>query len=176
MGFPSFASGDVLTASDMNAVGLWLVKTQTVGSAVASVTVTGAFSSTYDAYRIHIFGVNGSAGTDMKFTLGATATGYYGSYYYDLFNGAGTGTARFNNAANTQVGGVGTSAEQNAQFDIFNPNKTARTSWSGNWYGNGYSGWFSGVVDNATSYTAFTITPVAGTFTGGTIKVFGYRN
>ena len=176
MGFPTFASGDVLTATDMNAVGLWLVKTQTVGSAVASVTVTGAFSSSFDAYRIHIFGVNGSAGTDMKFTLGATATGYYGSYYYDLFNGATTGTARFNNAANTQVGGVGTSAEQNAQFDIFNPNKTARTSWSGNWYGNGYSGWFSGVVDNATSYTAFTITPVAGTFTGGTIKVFGYRN
>ena len=166
----------VVSMSTSLAPGLVLLKTQTVGSAVASVTVTDAFSSTYDAYRIQIFGINGSTVTDMKFTLGSTSTGYYGSYYYDLFNGSVTGTARYNNAANTQVGGVGTSAEQNAHFDIFNPNKTARTSWSGNWYGNGYSGWFSGVVDNATAYTAFTLTPVAGTFTGGTIKVFGYRN
>jgi hypothetical protein len=147
----------------------------TVGNSVGSVTVNGVFSSLYDNYRVHIFGVNGSTGTDMKFTLGATATGYYGSYYYDLWNASSTGTKRFGNAANTEVGGVGTAAEQNAHFDIFNPNKIARTSWSGNWYGNGYSGWFSGVVDNVTSYTSFTLTPVAGTLTGGTIKVYGYR-
>jgi len=48
MTYPSFTSGDILTAADMNAVGLWLVKTQTVGTAVSSVQVTGAFSSTYD--------------------------------------------------------------------------------------------------------------------------------
>ncbi len=48
MTYPSFSAGDILTAADMNAVGLWLVKTQTVGTAVASVTVTDAFSSTYD--------------------------------------------------------------------------------------------------------------------------------
>jgi len=46
MTFPVFASGDVLNASDMNGVGLWLVKTQAVGSGVASVTVTGHLAPT----------------------------------------------------------------------------------------------------------------------------------
>ena len=45
MSFPVFASGDVLNASDMNGVGLWLVKTQTIGTGVSSVVVTGAFSA-----------------------------------------------------------------------------------------------------------------------------------
>jgi hypothetical protein len=38
---PDFSSGAVLTAAQMNSVGLWLVKTQTVGTAVSSVAVTG---------------------------------------------------------------------------------------------------------------------------------------
>ena len=45
---PTFSSGSVLTAAQMNAVGLWLVKTQTVGTAVSSVSVTDVFSSNYD--------------------------------------------------------------------------------------------------------------------------------
>ena len=52
MTYPVFATGDVLNASDMNAVGLWLVKTQTIGSGVGSVAVTGAFSADYDNYKI----------------------------------------------------------------------------------------------------------------------------
>jgi hypothetical protein len=47
-----WASGEVLTAADLNAyAGLILVKTQTIGTAVSSVTVTGAFSSTFQNYR-----------------------------------------------------------------------------------------------------------------------------
>jgi hypothetical protein len=38
---PDFSSGAVLTAAQMNSVGLWLVKTQTVGTTVSSVAVTG---------------------------------------------------------------------------------------------------------------------------------------
>jgi hypothetical protein len=49
----------------------------TIGSAVSSVTVNGAFSSTYDNYRIIISGGVGSTANNIGFTLGATTTGYY---------------------------------------------------------------------------------------------------
>ena len=57
---PTFSSGAVLTAAQMNSVGMWLVKTQTVGTAVSSVTVTGAFSADYDNYLILMSGGTGS--------------------------------------------------------------------------------------------------------------------
>jgi hypothetical protein len=36
-------------------------------------------------------------------------------------------------------------------------------------------GVFGGYLNDATSYTAFTITASSGTMTGGTITVYGYR-
>jgi beta-lactamase class D len=36
--------------------------------------------------------------------------------------------------------------------------------------------WFQGFLNNTTSYTAFTLNLASGTFTGGTIRVYGYRN
>ena len=75
MGYPDFAPGDVLTAADMDAVGLWLVKTQTVGTGVSSVTVTGAFSSTYDNYFVTYTGGTGSTQTPLRIQMGSTTTG-----------------------------------------------------------------------------------------------------
>ena len=57
--------------------GLTLISTTTIGTTVSSVTVSGAFSSTYDNYRINIVGGIASVGDNCNLTLGATATGYY---------------------------------------------------------------------------------------------------
>lgn len=52
MAIKTFTTGEVLTASDTNTYlansGLVFVKSQTIGSAVTSVTVSDAFSATYD--------------------------------------------------------------------------------------------------------------------------------
>jgi hypothetical protein len=40
---------------------------------------------------------------------------------------------------------------------------------------NGEAGAGGGILNNSTSYTAFTITPASGTYTGGTIYVYGYK-
>ncbi len=86
MSYPVFATGDVLNASDMNAVGLWLVKSQTIGTGVSSVTVTGAFSANYDRYKITVSGGVASTPLDIRLTLGSTATGYYGFLFYRAYN------------------------------------------------------------------------------------------
>jgi hypothetical protein len=72
------ALGDAIDATVYaQSSALVLVKSQVIGSAVASVAVTGAFSTTYDAYKIVIANTVTSAASTINITLGSTATGYY---------------------------------------------------------------------------------------------------
>ena len=174
---PVFSSGAVLTAAQMNSVGMWLVSKTTIGSAVATVTTGTVFSSDYDNYRVIIRGVKSSIITELLINFGATTTGYYGSMYFDSYTGAATGTLRRNNGANLYIGGVETAlGEQVISMDIANPFIASSTSINGGYYGNTYSGWSGGTQASATSFTTLTVRPAAGTITGGTITVYGYRS
>jgi hypothetical protein len=179
MSYPSFITGEILTAADMNAVGLWLVKSQTVGSGVASVTVTGAFSADYDNYKIVYTDGGASSTSNISLTLGSTSTSYYGFLTYGvptLTAPLGVGS---NNTASFNYAGDTTSNGATVEVDLFNPYKTMRTQLASRYMGTGAGaafGSYQGLLDNSTSYTAFTLTPGVGTFTGGTIRVYGYRN
>jgi hypothetical protein len=177
MTFPVFASGDVLNASDMNAVGLWLVKTQAVGSGVASVTVTGAFSADYDNYLVTYDGGTASTGTQLAMKLGSTATGYYGTLIYAQYS-ATTVLANVpdNNAVRWNYVGDAQTTWTHLAVRLSNPYKTTRTVFSCTYNAATVSGTTNGFLDNATSYTAFDIIAGTGTLTGGTIRVYGYRN
>jgi hypothetical protein len=179
-----FTAGQILTSDDMNetgsavnGLGLFMIKTQTVGNAVATVTVSSAFSADYENYRVIIEGVKSSLGGNLLINFGATTTGYYGSLYYDSYTGASTGALRRNNGANLQCGTAeNTLAEQITSMDIGNPFAAASTSLSGTYYGNAFSGWFAGTQASTTSFTSLTIRADGGTLTGGVIRVYGYRN
>jgi hypothetical protein len=155
--------------------GLRLIKKQTVGSAVTSVTVTGAFSAAYEAYRIVVVGVDASAVAANTIKFGSANTNYYYSNYYDSYTGSATGTDRNNNTLGFIQCGIGSTADDsNVSFDVISPFLTKRTTVSGNYFGNVYTGFFGGTLADTTSYTAFTFGPLSGTFTGGTIYVYGY--
>jgi len=181
MSYPSFSVGEVLTASDMNAVGLWLVKTQTVGTGVTTVTVTDAFSANYDNYKIIYSNGTGSTLADLRVTLGGVGTT---SYFGSLF-----GTS-LNTSAFVGIGSLGqtswlycgfaTSGYALMDANIYMPfvsgkNKFISTAWGYNNAGGGYS-MFAGEMVNTSQLSSITITPSAGTLTGGTIRVYGYRN
>lgn len=180
MTFPVFASGDVLNASDMNAVGLWLVKTQTIGSAVSSVAVTGAFSSDYENYLITVSGGSATSGQGLGLQFGSTTTGYYGFLVYGVYTSTAVTGANFNNT--TSFPDVGTCFTQGLHMvcDVVAPNlakatvctwNSARPATTGVQYSGG------GFIDNSTQYTGFTLTVGGGaTMTGGTIRVYGRRN
>lgn len=176
MTYPVFTNGTVLPASDLNAIGLWLVKSQTIGSGVSSVTVTDAFSSSYDNYRIVIASPDASGdGAFYYLQLGTTATGYYGSCFYDNYNGASTGTARRNNSSLWEIGVSGSLSNTEISLDIASPNLAKETSINGTYTGGGWSGWFGGYQSASTQFTSLVLTIQSGTFTGGTISVYGYR-
>jgi hypothetical protein len=181
MTFPVFLAGDVLRAQDMNAVGLWLVKSQVVGTGVSSVTVTGAFSADYQNYRIVYTGGAGSTtSSPLNLKLGSATTNYFNSAVYTIFATAALGTVNNNNAlpyfhyAGTADSNIGTFLT----VDIYNPfDSTKNTGYGGPFVvtdvGGGTTG---GIHKSNTSFSEFTLTPGAGTITGGTIRVYGYRN
>lgn len=178
MGYPNFTAGDVLTASDMNAVGLYLVKTQTVGTGVSSVNVTGAFNADFANYRITWTGGTCSTTATIRMVLGAAATGYYAQTIYQAFASSLTPLANVpdNNAVRWNYVGAGNTNFASVRLDLFNPQATTRTLMSGSYIDPTNGGNINGFLDNATSYTDFTLSPNAGTITGGTIRVYGYRN
>jgi hypothetical protein len=175
MPVPDFSPGEILTASAMDQVGLWLVKTQTIGTAVSSVEVTSAFSSTYDNYLITVNGGTPSTASVLRMTLGATVT----NYYYSLIFSAWNATPLSEGATNSLLWtGVGLSRTNGMQMtcNLYNPNRAMGTTMTAPRVTTSEAGTVMGFLDNSTQYTSFTISPSAGTLTGGTIRVYGYRS
>jgi len=85
-------------ATPTSASGLTFIKSQTIGSAVSSVTVTGAFSATYDNYLITI---NGGAGS------GWTASYYSTSNHSGYINLQNPFLSKNTTIDTTAIGGTG---------------------------------------------------------------------
>ena len=175
---PTFSSGAVLTAAQMNGVGLWLVKTQTVGTAVSSVTVTGAFSADYDNYLIVMSGGTGSAAHSSGIQLGASTTGYYTFLNFgDVATPTPLGAGRSNQSFAAWLGGCsGAGQAAHLTCQVLNPFKAMYTKiLNGTYQNSNIYGTSQGEHRVATSYTSFILIPDAGTLTGGTIFVYGYK-
>ena len=175
MTYPVFASGDVLNASDMNGVGLWLVKSQTVGTGVSSVTVTGAFPSDYNAFKVVYQGGVASTGTTIGITLGASATGYSMSLPYVTYGSASPAGTSVSGGTYWALVGYGTASGMGLNVDIFDPNLARFTRGFGWYVSEAEAGAWAGIHKVATAYTDMTLSFFGGTATGGTVSVYGYR-
>jgi hypothetical protein len=157
--------------------GLTLVKKQTVGSGVSSVVVSDAFNANYDNYKIVINGITASATHTTGLVLGSTTNLYYDCLVYNSLGASGVITIS-NNAGTTwryvgggSTGGTYLSVELS---DPFASRATKATSAYMDLTGGGSIGTWQGFQLSNTSFTSFTLTPAAGTWTGGTVYVYGY--
>jgi hypothetical protein len=165
--------GTALNSNDY--AGLVLVKKQTIGSGVSSVTVTDAFSATYENYKIIISGGNGSTEENGFFKLGASTTNYYGSLVYTTPSSNTVLGASDNNAVQFGYAWKATSTGLAAQIELNAPFLAEPTIISGVWAGLSANGRYTGYHSPATSYTSFIVNLGGGaTMTGGTIYVYGY--
>lgn len=176
---PTFSSGAILTAAQMNAVGLWLVKSQTIGTAVPSVTVTSAFSADFENYLITISGGTASANGGIAMQLNNSGSNTYseaGTYgNYGINSGVGYNPAAAFSWTDTLVGGTTTYSGSVFLSSPFASKAT--TGWTdATSQASFYK--FSLIDTSTNSSTGFTFTPLTGgsTLTGGTIRVYGYRN
>jgi len=175
MTYPTFNNGDTLPASDLNAIGLWLVKTQTIGTGVSSVVVTGAFSADYDNYLITVSGGVGSANLGLDIQFGATVSGYKSSFLFTFYSATVGAIGTSSGTAIAYVGG-GTTSSLSGYITVQNPFLAEETFVQATSTTGVYSGNATGQLPNTTSYTGFTLVSAGGTITGGTIRVYGYRN
>lgn len=183
MGYPVFASGDVLTAADMNAVGLWLVKTQTLSG--TSTQINDCFSSNYQSYKVVFSNLTFSTESLMTLRLVAGTTPNQTNNYYasglqvtpgGVVTGIGAGPATYWHTAISASPVAGGTV-----LDIHNPNLTAATSFSGQGTDTRTNGaphrTTGGFFDGTTSFAGLWVSTLNGGYTlGGTVRVYGYRN
>ena len=157
-----------------SASGLTLVKSQTIGSAVSSVTVTDAFSSTYDAYRVTMTGGTSSGSLELVLTFGSTTSGYKWGFSVSTYNST---LSTYGSTSDSAIYAFRAPADGlNNAFDVSNPNLAKNTVVNGYGFDSGQYNLVRGIVPNTTQYTAFTIAATSGNLTGGTIRVYGYQN
>jgi len=158
--------------------GLVLVKSQVVGSAVASVTVTSCFSAAYVNYRVLYVGGVASASGGSLFARGAQGTGTNVVFAGDYVDLTGTRSGLGSAATTYFTIGLTGSSQQTCTFDMSQPFLAAQTGYASNsfsWGGGvGYNTRTGGTDVQTTSSTGLIIAPSSGTITGGTVYVYGY--
>lgn len=182
MPVPVFSAGEVLTAANMNAVGLWLVKSSDFTTA-STCPMQSVFSSNYLNYLVKIT-MTGSANSNFSlvFYTGTnteyTAANYfrYGAYYgsgaWSNFQLSSTDSVFVNNHASTAAN------ISSSDLSIFAPNNSSfRTnlrndSWDAQ---TGLVIRTENTIDTTSAFTGFVLKPATGTLTGR-IRVYGYRD
>lgn len=159
--------------------GLQLIKTQEIGTGVSSVTVTDAFSATYDNYKIVVTGGSPSANCLYSMQIGGVTSGYTYQFIYSTYGSTGLASSGSNGGGASYLYlGAGTASNGTSiDVNIGSPFLSKITTFN-NFYtemnAGGISGSCTGFLNTTASYTSFSIFPNVGTMTGGTIAVYGY--
>ena len=156
--------------------GLTLLSTTTVGTTVSTVTVSGAFSSAYENYKITFNGGSASASDqNVLMVLGSTTTGYYSIRSGYRYAASAFDFVDANNGSAWSPGAyVGTNPTLN--MDVLQPNLAGITLFNGSVNAGAGIAFSAGYQSASTQFTAFTLSNSSGTFTGGKIRVYGYTN
>jgi hypothetical protein len=180
--------GDAIDATvfAIPAGGLVLINATTIGTTVSSVQIDNCFTSTYANYRI-VVSINAcsAADTNVLFRLVDATTPVSSANYEYAAVGLSTGnvTENKNGAAETSFT-LGSTSSSNAGFglslDIYKPQlafATSATYQSINGYNTGrvYVNNGGAKFSLTTQLEGFQILSSSGTFTGGTVAVYGYR-
>lgn len=181
---PNFTAGAVLTAAQMNKIGLWHITTVTGGNGAASVPVTGVFSADFIDYKISITGGTIATAQNLRMRLGSSGTNiYYAGYVLLPYNSTGGVVGGGDNGGSywTQVGYIGATTGAEANITVTSPYLAQRTGFTcqhGQFITTAGQGGLTGAGyhNAATSYTDFTIFTTSGNFTSDiTITVYGYN-
>jgi hypothetical protein len=181
MTFPTFSSGEVLRAADMNAVGMWKV-----GGGNLSGTATdflGVFSNQYTNYRVVVSQGTLSAATDfcLNFLLGTSPIAS-NAFYYGYVGLSSGGAASNQSGGAIALGRTGAYTSGGGQmfvtsFDIYAPNVATWTRWAGQACNqadlgarNGGGHW----ADN-TQFTGLRLQSAGGQTITGVVEIYGYR-
>jgi len=181
---PDFTTGQVLTAAQMNAVGLWLIKTQTLNA--VSNDITDVFTSDYDSYRVVISNFSKATTTvraiNIRMLDGATPeTAAEYDYVYNFAYPANLGgNAGFTNLTAWEITLCSTKSGQSIIIDFNSPQKAHPMSITFQCLnfqsdiGTYIIRQGGGGLDTNTTYEGFRIYTTTDALSG-TVRVYGYN-
>lgn len=151
--------------------------TVTIGTSNTSVSVNGCFTNQYLNYRAVIRVTGQSTTQTMRLQMGSSTASYFNS---GITMGFVASTVTGYNDNSTTIAQIGTASSSLGNWtciiDFLAPVPVARSFFS---YQSGAPGGLYigvGQVGTDTSHTGFTLSPNTGTWTGGQITVYGYRD
>lgn len=176
-----YVAGQVLTAAQQTTlqtnIGLTFITAETIGTTQTSITMSNVFSATFDNYKITISG--GTTNTDDQgfgVRLGGEITNYYVAQTGSSYAGADNNTSTNGGSSWATVGRLRTNGN-NLNIEVHSPYLSKISYIYGTSVNLGTSRSFGGYLNTTASYTAFTVLVEGGdNMTGGTIRVYGYRN
>jgi len=175
---PVFTAGSVLTAAQMNKIGLWEIDNQSVTTG-ASIVFTNCFSSDFDHYRI-LFRNTAKSDTgddNLKLNLGSSVTNYRNVVV------TSDGATVTTNSLVTTYMNIGLISYLNQDFFAtielsypYNAQPTFATSQGTQDTGSALKVYWSGHQQtDSTSFTSCTLAISAGTMSAEA-WIYGYRN
>lgn len=179
MTFPTFASGEPVPASDMNAIGLWLVQTHSWTNQT-TITRDGVFTSDYKNYLILCNAAGGGPqNLGITFRAGGADTGaglYKFQSQFLTYTAAGWATGSVSAAGNSYAEflRIQGTEEGSCRFNVMGPRTATRTTFYGECSDNLVYRIGGGIVDANTQIDGFKLTSTNNT--SGTVRVYGYRN
>ena len=179
---PQFTSGAVLTAAQMNAVGLWEVRAGTLSLSTTPSQVTGVFlNSDFPHYKLIVKTTAASTSNKILFKFLVGTTPNSSAYYAGGVGGSsGSNTVvyfeRSNNATSLSLGAATSAATRVTAFDIIGPNSTTQTMYSGFYteVNNADGFTWGGTHLASTAFDGFELATSAGTMTVE-YNLYGYR-
>jgi hypothetical protein len=179
MPVPDFSPGEVLTAAAMDSIGLWKIASVSVTSG-SVLAVNNCFTSDYDNYRIVCSNLKSTANVALTMQLrnGTTpsTTGYAFAQAFIIFGvGAWNFVSTTTGTSFPAPGNTNTAPASNGTIDVFQPQKAERTGITGQYQAFDAFITLAGTHNAGTNiYDGFQLNS-AGTFTAGTVTVYGYR-
>lgn len=179
---PDFSVGGILTAAQMDQIGLWLITSTSLGTGTTA--TLSCFSADYDAYRFVFNKLKSQSGTvfvSAQLRTGTTTstTGYYGSRIEVDLSGTISSAGTNNGTAWTPPIVIDATNTAGGVLDVFDPFSAVQTSFTGGGIDARTTGapWRSGggFHSSATSYDQIVFTCSPGFTAQSTVSVYGYR-
>lgn len=176
---PTFSTGAILTAAQMNAVGLWKTGSVTL-TGQTTAQLNNCFTDDFDKYQIiyNLRMASGASGVNARLSVGGTPNATASSYVVGgRYVGYPTvGAADFNGAyTEWQFTYTGTSSAA-LSIVVTDPKATRPTSFAGNASSTNAAVYFAGYHNQNTAYDGMYFFNTGTTAMYGSITVLGIRN
>ena len=177
---------NLITAAlaDLDARGSGLDLIATAALSGASVSINGCFTTDYDTYKVLVSHAYASSSGNLNMRFRASGTDVTTGYNYELLQAylnTSPYASSYTPESSLRLGSIYTTLGQgvHTSSEIFAPKLAQPTAVMTQeivtatapiieiWHG---------FLNNTNAYDGLTVFPSAGTLSGGTIKIFGYRN